>query len=212
MNEIYQSFDLLAQNLLPDKWDEQIRKLVEEHAKYVFLDGKSSTSREPDGSQGASYYVVLGGTIRHHLPWLYNIYSNELAQLASQVAKTQVTLSPDIDSAININTIKGEGSRYEWHVDTNPLTGLLYVTTHTEEDGGQLTFRLPNKDISIYPKSGVFLAFDARSIPHAVAPLKKGGIRISIPMNYYTQEAPFSSVRPTDLDDYIYKNKSDASD
>ena len=41
-------------------------------------------------------------------------------------------------NGVNINVLQGIGSRYESHLDTNPLTGLLFATTHASEEGGQL--------------------------------------------------------------------------
>lgn len=87
------------------------------------------------------------------------------------------------------------------------MTGVLFVTTHNENDGGELIFKLPNEILTIYPKSGTLILFDAREIPHTVMPLQKDGIRISIPLNYYNKGQ--EQTRPDDLDTYIYKKKDE---
>lgn len=54
----------------------------------------------------------------------------------------------------------------------------------------------------IDPSPGVFITFDARSIPHAVTPLRGATTRISAPMNYYEVDAQH---RPDGLDAYLYR-------
>ena len=206
MDSVYFSFDLEELGMLPGDWVEQIERISRQNAEHVFLDGKSSTSREPDDSAGTEYHVVTGNVVFEKLNWLYRLYASHLVALAVKATGKTVMISPEINSAININVLEGAKARYEWHVDSNPLTGLLFVTSHSEEAGGQLVFRLPSEDISVYPKRGTFLLFDARKIPHTVMPLKYPHRRISIPMNYYTPEHTFEDVRPTDLDTYIYSS------
>jgi 2OG-Fe(II) oxygenase superfamily len=204
--QIYQPFDLLQLDLLPINWLRQIAEVVEKRAQRTLLDGKSSTSREPIGSEVVEVFVVPGDVISVDLPWLYDLYTSALCKLASEAAGHQVYASQDLVSSININVLRGMGSRYEWHVDSNPLTGILYVTSHlSSEDGGELLFKRGDEQIAVHPKSGTFIAFDAREIPHTVLPLKKEGVRISIPMNYY--DSPERQDRPSDIDSYLYQNK-----
>ncbi len=199
----YAEFDLLKTDWLPHDWEEQVFSVSDEYSKLIYLDGKSSTSREPEDTEGVNYKIVLGGIIRQEIKWLYDLYSLHFLELASGVNQGQTLASSDIDSSININIISGIGARYEWHVDTNPLTGLFFVTTHSHEDGGQLLFRGVSGDKVVLPKAGTLLLFDARKIPHTVLPLKKDINRLSIPMNYYTPEWTIEKVRPADLDLYI---------
>lgn len=206
INKVYYSFDLEELGFLPTKWSEEIHRVSEEYAQHVFLDGKSSSSREPENSKGVDYFVVAGDVIFEKLGWLYRLYASKLVVLAATVAQETILVSPDVASAININVLNGVGARYEWHVDTNPLTALLFVTTHSEDDGGELVFRLPEQDIIVHPKAGTLLLFDARNIPHTVMPLKYPHKRISIPMNYYTIDQTIEKVRPEDLDKYIYSS------
>lgn len=200
--KVYQDFDLMTLNLLPQGWLEQIISVAEQHAQYTQLDGRSSTSREPEGIEPVEVFVVMGNIIQAALPWLYKLYQNELRDLASQAAGQLVYPSIDLPSAININVLRGKGSRYEWHVDSNPLTGILYVTTHDVDQGGELVFRCPTEQMIVHPREGIFIAFDARELPHTVMPLKTNSIRISVPMNYY--DSPESQIRPSDLDEYLY--------
>lgn len=205
--QIYQSFDLVQLGLLPENWLQQITGITEKYAQRTLLDGNSSTSREPEGGEEIEVFVVPGNVIADSLPWLYDLYTSALCKLASEVVGHQVYIAHDLISSININILRGRGSRYEWHVDSNPLTGILYVTSHpSSEDGGELLFKRGDDQIVVHPKAGTFIAFDAREIPHTVLPLKKEGVRISIPMNYY--DSPERQDRPLDIDSYLYQNES----
>lgn len=198
----FRQFDLTQMGVLPANWVEQITNTVDKYGKLVHLDGHSSTSREPEDTEGCDYIVVTGDNVYNSLRWFHDLYESKLVQLATETAGRSVKISSDLVSGININCIRGVGARYEWHVDSNPITGLLFVTTHHEDDGGQLMLNVDGEIKSILPISGTFLAFDFTEIPHGVAPLKKNITRISIPMNFYFADTEQS--RPSDLDAYIF--------
>lgn len=203
----YASFDLIKLGFLKGNWFEEIKQVAEEFSYYTKLDGKSSTSREPADSEGAEVFVVEGDTIKEKLPWLHSLYQNEFLEFANSNFQGKYDFAENIKSGTNINLLKGKNARYEWHVDSNPLTGVLFVTTHNEGDGGELIFKLPTETLTIYPKSGTLILFDARQIPHTVLPLQKEGIRISVPLNFYEKGQP--QIRPDDLDSYIYKKNDE---
>jgi len=199
----YKAYDLNTTGLLPENWAQEIFKVAEEYAYHVHLDGKSSTSREPTDTSGADVYVVDGEVIRNQLFWLDHLYRTKFVQFANEDFDGGYCVSNSIENGLNINYLKGLNARYEWHVDSNPLTGVLFVTTHPEGSGGDLIFRTEAKEYHVYPKSGILILFDARAIPHTVMPLKAETYRISIPINFYYSEN--EQVRPADLDAYIYK-------
>lgn len=203
--KIYRAFDLIALGLLPRGWSDEIKEIAGRFSEHTELKGGSSTSREPKGSKPVQVDVVTGEVIYDKLRWLYDLYTLPLAQFASEVAGQKVYPAEDRKAAVNINTLKGKGARYEWHVDSNPLTGLLFVTAHEAGDGGQLVFKINKEEVIVNPKAGIFIAFDARKIPHAVLPLKRESTRISIPMNYYLRAE--NQTRPSDLDSYLYRGE-----
>jgi hypothetical protein len=210
-SSIYSTFDLNQSGWLPADWIDQITRLVDEHAIFVRMDGTSSSySREGENTTGTTYYVVTGDIIYDRIRWLHDLYTGKLVELASQVAGRPVKPSTNLRAGININTLSGTDARYEWHVDSNPLTGMLYVTTHGPEDGGELIFRVGDEQVALYPEAGMFAGFDAREIPHYVAPLKHDHRRISIPMNFYFADE--DEYRPAELDAYIYGEMPPASD
>lgn len=204
--KVYYSINIDTEFSIPQNWVEQIEKVVEEYSYYTHLDGKSSTSREPANSEGSDVFIVDGDIIKSKLKWLYDLYSNEILKFVNKSFKGNFKASSDSKSAININILKGENARYEWHVDSNPVTGLLFVTTHSPIEGGELVFRAKKESLIINPIRGVFIAFDAREIPHSVLPLMSSKDRISIPMNFYFKDK--KQARPSDLDEYLYKKNT----
>lgn len=198
----YRAWNLEEAELLPRGWLNEVLRIVSEHEQKTILDGRSITSREPSGGVSIEVGVVSGNAIQRHLPWLFALYANELRVFASQVAGAEVYISTDLASSININILRGKRARYEWHVDSNPLTGLLFVTSHSASSGGELLFEKPPYRSVVRSVAGTFIAFDARTIPHTVTPLEDDGLRMSIPMNYYL--SPTDQSRPADLDSYLY--------
>jgi len=102
--------------------------------------------------------------------------------------------------------------RFECHVDSNPLTGLLFCTDHPV--GGELVFAHStgaagtagvDQDCSaIRPHAGHLIFFDARRHPHYSRPLTTAsGMRIVAVMNFYTKSFP-ESTRPPELNQHLY--------
>lgn len=204
---IYLDCDIASLSIIPNDWLDQLNSVIDKHSEFQHLDGKSSTSREEVGFPGTTIRIVNGNNISLYLPWLYDCYRTTLCELTAKASGAKLEVSTDIISAININVIEGIGSQYEWHVDTNPVTGLLFASTQTVDDGGELLFQYPDRLHQVMPVIGRYIAFDARDVPHTVAQLKTNCRRISIPMNYYTPEAPYTRVRPQDLNAYLYKDE-----
>jgi hypothetical protein len=98
--------------------------------------------------------------------------------------------------------------RFECHVDSNPLTGLLFCTDH-QPGSGELVFAHDraaasvaevDKDCSvIQPHAGHLIFFDGRQYPHYARPLTdEADVRIVAVMNFYTESCP-ESTRPAVL-------------
>ncbi|GAB3967945.1 2OG-Fe(II) oxygenase [Plantactinospora veratri] len=193
--------DLNALDVLPTNWTAELLEAVETHARPARLDASDGSSLEPPGTV-IEYELLDGAQVAQTVPWLDRLYRNEFLQLASETWGGQLLASDDIRNGVNVNILRGRGSKYEWHVDTNPLTGLLFATSHDLEDGGMLTFRGEYDDAVCVPCAGHLLLFDAREAPHRVTPLKRRGIRVSVPMNFFTAET--LAERSPALDGYLY--------
>jgi 2OG-Fe(II) oxygenase superfamily len=103
--------------------------------------------------------------------------------------------------------------RYECHVDSNPIEGLLYVTDHPKSSGGELAVATKVNAASvadveadcsvIYPTYGNLVFFDARRFAHYVRPLVSDDARrVVVAMNYYTPSCPESN-RPKSLSAHL---------
>jgi hypothetical protein len=200
--EVFRSFDLLELGLLPDGWVEQVTELGKRSARHVQFDGDCSTTI--DGQSAMEYDVVTGDVIREELPWLWEVYTTQLVSLATITTGQPMKPSVFPKSAININLLAGSNAHYEWHVDSNTLTGLLFACTFGPDDGGELAFRLDGEVSTIPPRTGELLIFDAREAPHAVLPMRRDLLRVSIPMNFYFLTEDEAANRPPDLDAYLY--------
>lgn len=184
----------------PDDWDSQIKAVSSKSSVDTLLDGESDTSLEGPGTF-IPVKVVMGDVVQSRLPWLYNAYAREFLEFSSESFERKLHVCNAVDDAVNINTVYGNGGRYEWHVDTNPVTGLLFVETLSEEEGGALVFKKFDTEFRIIPKRGMFYCFDARNVPHRVEPLKRERTRISVPMNYYLNSR--NTGRADELNRYL---------
>jgi hypothetical protein len=192
--------DLEAESLLSPGWVEKILTAAQSAGTPAVLTGGSATSLEPSGVD-IHYQLLDGVAVEQELPWLGELYRGPLAALASKAAGRPMVASKSIESGINVNILSGPGGRYELHYDSNPLTGLLFVTDHDEASGGQLQFKLDGHNLNLDPHCGTFITFDARWLPHAVTPLTRDSLRITAPMNFYIEG---EDQRPAGLDDYLY--------
>ena len=142
---------------------------------------------------------------------LYEGWFRELGQL---VCAEPLSIATDERITINLNLQRGSAMRYECHVDSNPLEGLLYVTDHPPGTGGELVVShrltartVPEVDESaaiVYPRAGHLLFFDARQRAHYVRSLtSEDAVRVVVAMNFYTPSCPESS-RPPDLNRHLF--------
>lgn len=151
---------------------------------HTVLTGESNTSFEQQANIHVD--VLEGDHIMRHLPWLFDLYQNDFLHFVRQSFGSQIYCSNEQNSAININKISGIGARYEWHLDTNDITGLLFVDDFFTQDGGELLFKKGKNEFALLPKRGLFICFLTAELPHAVLPLRLANkARLSIPMNYY---------------------------
>jgi hypothetical protein len=199
-----------CRGVLPGDWRPQITDCVSTFVEFGFLSGLSSTSRQAQLGSFADHIVgtTTGKVVQDQLPWLMEFYRGHVLQLGNRLGLDEFVVSDDERSCVNINVLP-TGSGYEWHVDTNPLTGLLFVTDHPAGAGGELVFRpdplvRANEDweLTVFPEAGFLLLFDAREAAHAVRPVAGVTDRISVPMNFYYANA--QGDRPDHLDRYLY--------
>jgi len=168
-----------------------------------------------DAQHRLSYQVVTGEVVGEQIPDLYRFYmSPELLGMVRAVTGEQkVSVSNHERSSININALSGPEHVYRWHFDATPYTMILFLTSHTPDDGGELKLlpcpdRKPPISIedareiqSIVPRAGDAVLMDGTACYHSVAPLRRVVLRLSVPMVFPNNPR---SPRPDGLDDYLY--------
>jgi 2OG-Fe(II) oxygenase superfamily len=158
--------------------------------------------------------TVGGRDVREQLPWLAELYEDVFLQLGQNCAAEPLATALDDRYGVVLNVQMGAEMRYECHVDSNPLEGLLYLTSHSEGAGGELVVANSvgasnveevEADASIvYPVAGHLIFFDARDFAHYVRPLEdQKAIRVVAAMNFYTPSSP-EVARPRDLNRHLF--------
>ncbi len=152
--------------------------------------------------------------VREGLPWLYESYRSVFLELAREACAERVSAARDDRYGVVLNVQRGTTMRFECHVDSNPLTGLLFCTDHPV--GGELVFAHDPRaaDISavdrgcsvIRPQAGHLIFFDGRRNPHYARALTMAGPRIVAVMNFYTESFP-ESTRPAELNSHLYQDE-----
>jgi hypothetical protein len=203
------TFDL--NGTLPGAWKQQMRAVA---ARADFRDFPRTPvlSREAADVPYITRGRVHADQVRDHLPWLPEFYRGAFLELAREVCDEKVSPASDDRYGAVLNVQRGPGMRFECHVDSNPLTGLLFCTDHV--NGGELVFAHDaaaasiadvDRDCSVVrPSSGHLIFFDARRYPHYVRPLiSESDLRVVAVMNYYTESCP-ESTRPPELNRHLY--------
>ena len=198
---------------LPKGWRELLTSFSNHHRRTVSLVPNSITSRETEDVSSISISTVDGSQIRISLPWLHKLYKSTFLDLIiKHIDRTAVSANSDIHG-ITINIQSGNTMRYECHVESNPITALLYVNDHPKGSGGELVISndtnsrgleaIKRDSVSIYPESGVLYVIQAMHNPHFASPLtNQGDSRIAIVFNYYNEKTP-ETARPIDLDNHL---------
>jgi hypothetical protein len=197
--------------LLPPGWQKDVFAAAETADIREFPRTPVISRESPDVRQ-ITRGRVHADQVRDHLPWLYKAYRNEILELATEVAKEHVSSAHDDRYGIVLNVQRGAKMRFECHVDSNPLTGLLFCTDHAA--GGELVVAhdtnaegLGEIDRScsvIRSYAGHLIFFDARQYPHYARLLtEESETRIVAVMNFYTESCPESS-RPLELNRHLY--------
>jgi hypothetical protein len=203
------TFDL--NDWLPERWQEQVLAVaktadIREYPRTPLL------SRESPDVQQVPRGRVHADQVRDHLPWLYKAYRNEILEFAGEVATEHVSAAQDDRYGLVLNVQRGRNMRFECHVDSNPLTGLLFCTDHTS--GGELVVahntaaqgiaEIEESCSVIRPQAGHLIFFNAREHPHYARLLTaESETRIVAVMNFYTESWPETS-RPRALNQHLY--------
>lgn len=197
------TFDLSSQ--LPDRWREDTAAAarsadVREFPRTPIL------SREAEDVSQVRRGRVHADQVQADLPWLLDLYQGYFLELAGTLCAEAVRPAADCRYGVVLNVQRGAAMRFECHVDSNPLSGLLFCTDHLAGGGGDLVVA---NDVSavgvaaierdcavIRPHAGQLIFFDGSRHPHyARALASESDTRVVVIMNFYTRSRP-ESTRP----------------
>ena len=202
--------------MLPPGWDKDVMAVARD-ADFHDFPRTPILSREDDGIRHIARGRVHADQVRQRLPWLRESYRADFLDLAQQVNDELISAAHDERYGIVLNVQYGAEMRFECHVDSNPLTGLLFCSDHPAGTGGELVFANDAAATSVTdverscsvlrPQAGHLIFFDGRRHPHYVRPLVSAAdIRIVAVMNYYTASFP-ESTRPPALNRHLYGDR-----
>ena len=200
---------------LPPRWQQDVLATAE-IADYRRFPRTPILSRERPDVLHIDRGRVHADQVQQSLPWLYKAYRNEMLELANEVSAEHISAAQDDRYGIVLNIQRGSTMRFECHVDSNPLTGLLFCTDHAQ--GGELVVahnpraagisQIEQNCSVIRPTAGQLIFFDARQYPHyARALVRESETRIVAVMNFYTDSCPESS-RPRELNTHLYGDEA----
>ncbi|MGD0698564.1 MAG: hypothetical protein ABSA02_01635 [Trebonia sp.] len=198
-------------DLLPRGWQQEVHSLAAE-ADFRLFPRTPVVSREAADVAQIPRGRVHADQVRQRLPWLDGLYRGAFLDLAREARTETVVTARDDRYGLVLNVQRGKSMRFECHVDSNPLTGLLFFTDH--QAGGELiignnpiasSLAEIERDCSVIrPHAGHLVFFDARHHPHYARPLvSKTDTRVLADMNFYTETYP-ESTRPRELNRHLY--------
>jgi hypothetical protein len=198
--------------LLPENWHEDI-SAVAAGADYRAFPRTPVLSREAADVMYINRGLVHADNVQQQLPWLYKLYRGEFLDLARRARQEPVAPALDDRYGVVLNVQQGESMRFECHVDSNPLTGLLFLTDHPAGGGELVVGHNPaaasiaavERECSvIWPYAGHLIFFDGKTYPHYARGLLSGSdVRVVAVMNFYTGSCP-ESTRPPELNRHLF--------
>jgi hypothetical protein len=205
------TFDVAGR--LPENWQHDI-DVVAAEADFREFPRTPILSREAEHVAHISRGRVHASQVQTGLPWLYRLYRGGFLELAREACQERAAPALDDRYGVVLNVQRGTTMRFECHVDSNPMTGLLFCTDHPAGAGGELVFGNDPaaKDIDaverdcsvIRPRAGQLIFFDGRRHPHYARPLvSETDVRIVAVMNFYTRSFP-ESTRPPELNRHLF--------
>ena len=194
-------------SLFPEGWQEEIGAVAAE-AHFRAFPRTPILSCEAPTVTHIERGRVDADTVMQRLPWLYKLYRNEFLELAAEARGEPIDAAYDDRYGVVLNVQLGKTMRFECHVDSNPVTGILFLTDHPA-GGGELVVshdpdavgvdELERDCTTIRPQIGQIIFFDGKTYPHYARCLPgESDVRVVAVMNFYTGSCP-ESTRPPEL-------------
>jgi hypothetical protein len=210
LNLRWKTFDVTSR--LPEDWQEDIGSVAAE-ADFRNFPPTPVLSREAEDVPYITRGRVHADKVQHRLPWLYKLYRSDFLELATQAYAEPIKAAFDDRYGVVLNVQRGKTMRFECHVDSNPVTGLLFFTAHPS-GGGELVVghdpaavgieAVDRNCTAIAPHAGQLIFFDGKTYPHYARPLlASSDVRVVAVMNFYTESCP-ESTRPRELNRHLF--------
>ncbi|GAB2814067.1 hypothetical protein GCM10022221_09860 [Actinocorallia aurea] len=201
--------------LLPDGWATQMTGLATRSADIRRYPLTPHLTRESPSFEGGVHRGrVRADAVERDLPWLLELYRGAFRGLAEEIAGEPVQAARDPRYRVVLNVMSSPDMRFECHVDSNPLTGLLFCTAHPPGTGGEFAIAhdadargpagIDRNCTALNPRAGRLVFFDGRRNPHYARALHAPGLRVTAVMNYYTASAPEETTRPPGLNTHLF--------
>lgn len=206
----WSTFDVT--NRLPEGWQEDISTVAVD-ADFRKFPRTPVLCREAADVTHIERGRVHADKVQQRLPWLYKLYRSDFLELATQVHAQPIEPALDDRYGVVLNVQRGKTMRFECHIDSNPLTGLLFLTEHLT-GGGELVVGHDQAAVGveaveqdgsvIRPQAGQLIFFDGKMYPHyARALVSESDVRVVAVMNFYTESCP-ESTRPRELNRHLF--------
>jgi hypothetical protein len=203
-------FDVTGQ--FPEGWQQDIGAIATQ-ADFRDFPRTPFLSREASDVTHITRGRVHAVQVQQSLPWLYKLYRDHFLQLAGQAWGEPIEAAVDDRYGIVLNVQRGNKMRFECHVDSNPVTGLLFFTDHPA-GGGELVVahdpravgveEVERDGIAVAPQAGQLIFFDGKTYPHYARTLvAEHDVRVVAVMNFYTRSCP-ESTRPLELNRHLF--------
>jgi hypothetical protein len=199
-------------DLLPPHWQQDVIAVAAE-ADFRDFPRTPVLTREAAGVLSIARGRVHAPQVRSRLPWLHELYHGAFRDLAEEASAESVKTAADDRYGLVLNVQRGTGMRFEAHVDSNPVSGLLFCTDHPAGGGEVAVSNDPaasgvasiDRDCSVIrPHAGHLVFFDGRFRAHYARPLAAASdMRVLAVMDYYTESCP-ESTRPRELNHHLY--------
>jgi hypothetical protein len=204
------AFDVAS--LLPPDYPDNI-KIAAADAEFRNFPRTPVLSREAEDVKFIKRGRVHADKVQQRLRWLYKLYRSDFLELANHAWGKPIKAAFDDRYGIVLNVQQGNTMRFECHVDSNPVTGLLFFTDHPAgggelvvgHDPGAVGVEALEKDGSVIrPQAGQLIFFDGKTHPHYARTLRSAtDVRVVAVMNFYTESCP-ESTRPSELNRYLF--------
>src|SRR5690242_4048584 len=152
----------------PRNWREDIRAIAAD-ADFRDFPRTPILSREAADVTYVTRGRVHAIQVQQRLPWLYKMYRDQFLDLVRQTWDEPIEPAVDDRYGVVLNVLRGSKMRFECHIDSNPVTGLLFFTSHPA-GGGELVIghdpagvgvgKLEEDCTAVLPQAGRLIIFD----------------------------------------------------